>query len=253
MDVSTTLQHQNAIDFPSVTVCNKNKVSCRRLGLLLQQCQTMPQVNILNKINININIINPEQCQHPLELERLHQLGGCNVSQELKPSLHSDSDSDSDLSVLTPTAGPAVVTKSEIISDVLESFQDVNQSAVFRADQEFLRTFLQLSREEKFLVGHQFSDLVKSCTFRGVDCLAMLGSEEFQMKFLDYQVHLSATHGNCFTLQTVSPVLGKSSLTGATYGLSLVLKLEQADYLRGGQTLAAGARVTVQVRLGHSR
>ena len=171
---------------------------------------------------------------------------------ELEPSLDSEpeniSSSDSLLSLLALTAGPADVRQSEIISDVLESFQDVNQSAVFRADQEFLLTFLQLSREEQFLVGHQFSDLVKSCTFRGVDCLAMLGSEELKIKFVDYQLHLSATHGNCFTLQTVSQVLGKSSLTGATYGLSLVLKLEQADYLRGGQTLAAGARVTVQER-----
>ena len=153
--------------------------------------------------------------------------------------------SDYDLSVLAPPE-PAVVTKTEIISDILESFQDLNQSAVFRADQEFLLTFLQLSREEQFLIGHQFTDMIKSCTFRGVDCQAMLGSAELKMQFVEHQVWLSATHGNCFTLQTTSQALGKSSLTGATYGLSLVLKLEQSDYLRGGQTLAAGARVTVQ-------
>ena len=214
-----------------MTVCNKNKVSCRRLGQLLQDCRTVPQ------------------CKHPAELERLHQLGRCNVSQELQPTWDSaEQTSHYNLSLLPLTDGPAVVTKTEIISDILESFQDVNQSAVFRADQEFLLTFLKLSREEKFLIGHQFSDMIQSCTFRGVDCRAMLGSAELQMKFLDYKVDLSATHGNCFTLQTVSKALGKSSLTGATYGLSLVLKLEQSDYLRGGQTLAAGARVTVQER-----
>ena len=98
------------------------------------------------------------------------------------------------------------------------------------------------------MIGHQFSDMIQSCTFRGVDCLAMLGTDQGRVKFLDYELVMSPTHGNCFSLHTVSRALGRSSLTGSTYGLSLVVKVEQADYLRGGQTLAAGARVTVQHR-----
>ena len=44
VDVSTTLEHENAVDFPSVTVCNKNRVSCRRLRLMIQHCHDLPQV-----------------------------------------------------------------------------------------------------------------------------------------------------------------------------------------------------------------
>ena len=51
-------------------------------------------------------------------------------------------------------------------------------------------------------------------------------------------------NGITFTLNTLSQ--GKSSLTGPAFGLSLVLNIEQEDYLKGGQTLAAGARISVQ-------
>ena len=98
--------------------------------------------------------------------------------------------------------------------------------------------YLKLAEEEKFKIGHYFEDLVKSCIFRGVDCLSHMGSDD-QNFFLDYHVIVTPTHGNCFTLYSEDESAGKSSLTGSTYGLSLVLNIEQSDYLRGGQTLVS--------------
>ena len=42
--------------------------------------------------------------------------------------------------------------------------------------------------------------------------------------------------GNCYTVYAEDEDLGKSSMTGAAYGLSLVLNIEQESYLRGGPT-----------------
>ena len=42
VDVSTTIDHKDAIPFPSVTVCNQNRVSCRRLKEFLARCQVTP-------------------------------------------------------------------------------------------------------------------------------------------------------------------------------------------------------------------
>ena len=39
VDVSTRIDHKDAIPFPSVTVCNQNRVSCRRLKEFLARCQ----------------------------------------------------------------------------------------------------------------------------------------------------------------------------------------------------------------------
>ena len=73
--------------------------------------------------------------------------------------------------------------------------------------------------------------------FRGVDCLdSLTGNGE---SLLHYEHFLSPSHGNCYTLLTRRKVLGKSSLTGAAYGLSLVLNIEHDQYLKGGQSMVS--------------
>ena len=57
VDVSTTLEHRNAVDFPAVTVCNRNRVSCARLNLFLSSCSNQPA------------------CQNSAQLRALQQLG----------------------------------------------------------------------------------------------------------------------------------------------------------------------------------
>ena len=125
-------------------------------------------------------------------------------------------------------------------ADIKATLQSVEQGGLFSVEQEFLQLYTALTEQERFSVGHQYQDLVVSCTLRGVDCTAP-GS------LLDFHVLVSPTHGNCFTLYSTS-ALGRSSLTGSAYGLSLVLDIQQGEYMRGGQTLAAGARVSIQVR-----
>ena len=88
-------------------------------------------------------------------------------------------------------------------------------------------------RQEKASIGHHIKDLVKECTFRGVDCLASLGGED---SLMIYSSFLTPKFGNCFTIYAEQEMLGRSSMTGAAYGLSLVLNIEQETYLRGGAT-----------------
>ena len=88
-------------------------------------------------------------------------------------------------------------------------------------------------RQEKASIGHHIKDLVKECTFRGVDCLASLGGED---SLMTYSRFLTPKFGNCFTIYADQEMLGRSSMTGAAYGLSLVLNIEQETYLRGGAT-----------------
>ena len=46
VDVSTRIDHKDAIPFPSVTICNQNRVSCRRLKEFLARCQVSLLQNI---------------------------------------------------------------------------------------------------------------------------------------------------------------------------------------------------------------
>ena len=40
-------------------------------------------------------------------------------------------------------------------------------------EQKFLSLYSSLTEEEQFQIGHAVGDLVKSCTFRGFDCMGM--------------------------------------------------------------------------------
>ena len=46
---------------------------------------------------------------------------------------------------------------------------------------------------------------------------------------------MTPLYGNCFDIFAEDESFGKSSLTGASYGLVLELDVEQEDYLQGGQ------------------
>jgi len=90
-------------------------------------------------------------------------------------------------------------------------------------------------------IGHQFSDLIKGCTFHGIDCLN-------SSVFKNYP---SPAYGNCFTFNKENATqdelagLRKSSLPGPKFGLSFVLNIDPENYLGVGRTEQSGARITL--------
>ena len=56
---------------------------------------------------------------------------------------------------------------------------------------------------------------------------------------MDYSTN-TTNFDNCYTLYTRSQALGKSSLTGPEFGLSLVLNIQQSHYLKGGNSMVSG-------------
>jgi hypothetical protein len=228
VDVSTTLEHENAIDFPSVTICNKNRVSCKQLKKFLDtDCKE-----------------NLESCEHPKQLRVLFQLGKCDAKEpEDLPKPAGKSTSTTQTKTIRKKKKPTA--SKEISKDnIRDNLISKEQSKVFVIEQKFLMTYLELSENEKFLIGHRLRDLIKSCTFRGVDCLETIDAEDENSIFMDYDVIINPNFGNCYNLYTIDDSIGKSSLTGASYGLSLVLNIEQKDYLKGGQTLVRRKPIT---------
>ena len=235
VDVSTTLEHENAIDFPSVSVCNRNIVSCKRLKTFIEKCS------------------NIDFCEHKAELQLLLVLGRCDEEEEeekppdaagkslpLRPKEVEVKSSD-DIFSRKKQKPKVKINKN----DLKENLKTQNQSKTFISGQTFLLTYLKLNQKEKITIGHNIRDLIVSCTFRGVDCRASLTSTA--ASFMDYSTN-TTNFGNCYTLSTRSQALGKSSLTGPEFGLSLVLNIQQSHYLKDGSSMAVGARVSVQDR-----
>ena len=118
----------------------------------------------------------------------------------------------------------------------------------------FLAKFMTLNETMRRSIGHQFDSFIKSCTFRGKDCLNARSELRIItlsfLFFLSYfEKETSPGFGNCFSFN--SNVSGNnentwaSSLPGSVLGLNIVLNIEQFQYLKQGLTQSAGARVTI--------
>ena len=112
-----------------------------------------------------------------------------------------------------------------------------------RVDSEnsFLKRYMEIDEEERQLIGHGFQEMIQSCTFRERDCL---NSSWFK-------VSNTPNFGNCFTFNSAindeDPLGGSrvASMTGPNFGLDLIININQDNYMFGGQTRQAGARLVV--------
>ena len=236
VDVSTTLEHEDTVDFPSVTICNRNIVSCQNLQTFVKKYCEAKKV----------------QCKNEAFIKELVNLGKCgedgSENKEFSPgeSNETNDEDGGDGDFFKKREKPSG-SNFHLNKDTLQTkLGNQNQSQILKIGQDFLATYLQLSDFEKRKIGHSLTDLVKSCTFRGIDCINGLGG--IGDTLMTYETSLSPKYGNCYTIFTENELLGRSSLTGADYGLSLVLNIQSDTYLRGGQSMAVGARVSVQDR-----
>ena len=80
VDVSTTIDHEDALPFPSVTVCNQNRVSCRRLKEFLKRCQVIWAFSYFLLLFQYLQT-GTSECKNKAILEQLVEEGACNNSQ----------------------------------------------------------------------------------------------------------------------------------------------------------------------------
>ncbi|PFX34956.1 degenerin mec-4-like isoform X2 [Stylophora pistillata] len=115
-------------------------------------------------------------------------------------------------------------------------------------DEEYFESekvsLLLAGKEENYLskLGHQFKDMILSCTYRGVSCSNFTAN--FWTKFWHYK------YGNCYLFNSGltssgsnGPVV-KSNKAGPTHGLNLEVNVEQDNYL-DKFTPEAGVRLDI--------
>ncbi|XP_023336248.1 degenerin unc-8 [Eurytemora carolleeae] len=113
---------------------------------------------------------------------------------------------------------------------------------IYIQENTFVQFYMNFTDNRRTELGHPYADFVKACTFRGKDC----NTESF------FLVSFSPNYGNCYTFNlkhNPQDTFGGerlSSQTGPSFGLSLVLNINQADYMSNGFTANGGARVSIQ-------
>lgn len=90
---------------------------------------------------------------------------------------------------------------------------------------------LMAEEDKRYLstLGHQFEDMVLSCTFRGIPCSNF--TDKFWSKYWHYK------YGNCYVFNSGTTASGKrrptykSNKAGPSHGLTVELYIEQDQYL----------------------
>ena len=133
--------------FPAVTICNSNRISCDRFKTVFDQWtaeadtdtyDTLKQIACLNICPISIDV----------------KLLSCNTTT-------STPDTDA-----TTTTTIARKKRSPLDPPPLG-----DMPTNLRAQYQFLALYMSLNEKVRLLIGHQFEDFIKECTFLGSDCL----------------------------------------------------------------------------------
>ncbi|XP_066274107.1 amiloride-sensitive sodium channel subunit alpha-like [Branchiostoma lanceolatum] len=104
----------------------------------------------------------------------------------------------------------------------------------FETLNSFMGLLVQLNESMRYSLGHQARDLIQECQFDGRPC-----SHRNFTKFLD------SAYGNCFTFNKEQGTpIETSTSAGPLHGLSLILYIEQEDYIPT-ITEKAGVRVVI--------
>ncbi|XP_064616308.1 amiloride-sensitive sodium channel subunit gamma-2-like [Liolophura sinensis] len=110
---------------------------------------------------------------------------------------------------------------------------NVKADPQYQAMEEFKSLYGGEDSNNKVALGHQLEDMLISCSYAGLQC----GKEHFT-------VSQSNMFGNCFSFNNDVNNILTSRRTGNDNGLSLILYLENAEYIPG-LTSGYGARLVI--------
>ena len=223
-DTAIILNGTSSLLFPAVTFCNQNRVNCDRVTSKLGE-------------------IDQDSDNETFTLLQWIQTNAC--TESVRPGPQSRRKRQAPGGGPGPGPGPGQG----------DNMGPPGETPVYlESEYTFLAKFMTLNETMRRSIGHQFDSFIKSCTFRGKDCLN--ARSELRIVTLSYLFFLSYFEkdtspgfGNCFSFN--SNVSGNnentwaSSLPGSVLGLNIVLNIEQFQYLKQGLTQSAGARVTI--------
>ncbi|XP_015763989.1 PREDICTED: amiloride-sensitive sodium channel subunit alpha-like [Acropora digitifera] len=212
------VETSTSLPFPTVTFCNFNPIRDESFRAMIEigKMQNFSQLLSYGK-NASINERRPR---------------GEEVPENKNHSSGKEDDDDND---------------NEDGDDDDDDYEDPTKNTEsFLKSENMAMVMAQQDRTTLSSIGHQFEDMVLSCTYRGISCGNM--SSPIWKEYWHYK------YGNCYVFNSGiktdagedAPIL-KSNKVGPSHGLSLELNVEQDEYI-GSMTPEAGIRMDISTQ-----
>ena len=147
--------------FPAVTICNSNRISCSQLKKTYEEWEVDKDRDTFYK------------------LAAIKDLSGCPNINEPTTTTTSTSTTTTTTTITTTSTTTTTSTststtnlpsrKKRSIDNIQEGLGDT--PTFLKSEYEFLDIYMGLNESVRHMIGHQFSDFIKLCTFLGSNCL----------------------------------------------------------------------------------
>ena len=141
--------------FPAVTICNSNRISCSQLKKTYEEWEFDKDIDTFYK------------------LAAIKDLSGCPNINEPTTTTTSTSTTTTTTTITTTSTSTSTTNlpsrKKRSIDNIQEGLGDT--PTFLKSEYEFLDIYMGLNESVRHMIGHQFSDFIKLCTFLGSNCL----------------------------------------------------------------------------------
>ena len=140
------------VNFPAVTVCNQNRVSCENLISTMTSCKNETFGCDANDVEVMGSIV---------ELSKCGESGKVNARRKRQngpPAQNNDNNM------------PQHPQNNQYDDGPMRFYDNQQPPEDVEKEWNFVQKYMSLNEDLRKRIGHSFESFIQSCLFRGVDC-----------------------------------------------------------------------------------
>ena len=145
-------QFYSKVNFPAVTVCNQNRVSCDNLFSTIDSCKN----DTFNCDNTDVDVMGSL-----VKLSKCEEIGKGNARRKRQtrpPGPNHDNNR------------PPHPQNDQYDDGSMPFYDNQQPPEDVEKEWDFVQQYMSLNEDLRKRIGHSFESFIQSCLFRGVDC-----------------------------------------------------------------------------------
>ena len=169
MKITTKIKIFQQVTFPTVTICNQNRVHCENLKYVLEDCKKTGST--CNERDVQILSTFFEYCTNGMSSGGNTNQNGGSTDQNSGSTNQNDGNTDQNSGSTNQNGGTGRKKRAAGQPNSNDQSQppEGSISANTEAEKEFLKQYMTLPSSIRMEIGHNFTNFIQECTYKGRD------------------------------------------------------------------------------------